>query len=318
MLRLISPFALLIAWCILVNVPARAQLFASGGNCEEEDECDECGDKDSYGPPACKPRGTLFQWSYGTSFSGGPPGPDEPLVSDRPDFTEASTTVGRGVVQLEAGYTYTQDEAGGVTNGSHSFPEALWRIGVLAEWLEFRIAFNYGAEQLTQDLSPTFRTDGAQDLYLGFKIGLTPQEGILPEMSLIPQATVPTGARAFTGDTTLPGLNWCYGWDISDFLSTGASTQFNMSIDPDSGRKYTEFAQSWTVGYSLTEKWSAYTECYGLFPSGADTVKPQYYFDGGFTYLFTNNLQWDIRGGVGLNEAADDFFTGTGFVVRFP
>ncbi|HUE70669.1 MAG TPA: hypothetical protein VMP01_07245, partial [Pirellulaceae bacterium] len=50
------------------------------------------------GAQCCSP-GTLFQWSYGNSFSGGP-NLDEPLVTDRPDFTEASSTVGRGVLQL--------------------------------------------------------------------------------------------------------------------------------------------------------------------------------------------------------------------------
>src|SRR5687768_10953213 len=51
---------------------------------------------------------TLFQWGYG---DGGEGGPDlsEPLVTDRPDFTEASSTVGLGVMQLESGYTYVYD-----------------------------------------------------------------------------------------------------------------------------------------------------------------------------------------------------------------
>jgi hypothetical protein len=34
------------------------------------------------------------------------------------------------------------------------------------------------------------------------------------------------------------------------------------------------------------------------------------------TYLITNNIQWDLRAGVGLNQAADDFFTGTGISIR--
>ena len=56
-----------------------------------------------YGNAPSEPRMTLLQWSYGTSFSGGAPGMDEPLVGDRPDFTESSVTVGRGVAQLEFG-----------------------------------------------------------------------------------------------------------------------------------------------------------------------------------------------------------------------
>ena len=60
-----------------------------------------------------------MQWSYGTSFSGGPD-LDEPLVTDRPDFTEASSTVGRGVAQLEFGYTYTyNDDAGQAVRTRH-------------------------------------------------------------------------------------------------------------------------------------------------------------------------------------------------------
>ena len=50
--------------------------------------------------------GNLLQWSRNPSYSGGPD-LSEPLVSDRPDFTEASSTVGRGVSQYEVGYTYT-------------------------------------------------------------------------------------------------------------------------------------------------------------------------------------------------------------------
>ena len=77
-------------------------------------------------------------------------------------------------------------------------------------------------------------------------------------------------------------------------------------------------AQSWTVAYSLCDDLGAYTEWFALFPAGADTVKPQHFFNGGFTYLINNNVQFDIRAGVGLNSAADDYFVGTGLSIRFP
>lgn len=240
---------------------------------------------------------------------------DEPLVSDRPDFTEASTTVGRGVVQLEAGYTYTFDRDGDDFDKEHSFPETLLRVGMLAEWFEFRIAYNHGSIG-SRELGVFDNGAGGQDLYLGAKIGLTLQQGILPEMAIIPQMTVPTGHDRFTADRVLPGLNWLYGWDISDFLSCGGSTQVNKSVDDD-GDSFTLVAQSFTFGYSLTERIGAYTEYFGLYPSGASSTLPENYFDGGFTYLVTNNLQLDVRGGVGLNRAAADYFVGSGFVVRF-
>ena len=264
---------------------------------------------------SCWDRGTLMQWSYGTSFSGGPDR-EAPLVTDRPDFTEASSTVGRGVVQLEVGYTYVYDNDG--TNGvrTHSFPEALARIGVFAEWLELRIAWNYSEETTRTAGAVTGTARGAEDLYLGFKIGLTPQEGLLPEMAIIPQMNVPTGSGGVSDRQVLPGFNWIYGWELNDWLSAAGSTQFNRRVDGTSGDNYTEWAQSWTFGYSLTEKLGGYTEWFALFPTAATTELPQYYFNGGFTYLINNDLQFDIRGGVGLNNAADDYFLGTGFSIR--
>ena len=84
-----------------------------------------------------------MQWSYGTTFSGGPPGMDEPLESDRPDFTESPVTVGKGVVQLETGYDFFLNHAGNDLQTTHSFPDTLWRIGMFADWFEWRIEYNY-------------------------------------------------------------------------------------------------------------------------------------------------------------------------------
>ncbi len=258
---------------------------------------------------------TLFQWSDGTSLRGGPD-LNEPLITDRPDFTEASSTVGLGVVQLEFGYTFTNDDDAVTSVRRQSFPETLLRYGILAEWLELRIGWNYARERTRT--SGTSRTvGGSEDLYLGLKVALTSQQGILPEMALIPQVTAATGSVVLTRDQVLPGMNWAYGWEINDFISTGGSSQFNRVLDEMSGDNYIEFAQSWTVGYSLGERVGAYTEWYAFIPSGADTAKTEHYFNGGFSYLISNNLQLDVRAGVGLNDAADDYFLGTGASVRF-
>jgi len=272
-------------------------------------------DEPTGGDICCEPPGTLFQWSYGNSFEGGPPGRDEPLASDRPDFTEASTTVGRRVVQLEMGYTYVADDDGPNHTHTHSYPELLARIGILAEWLEFRIAYNYATVSEDFGPGPGIDTSGSEDLYLGFKLGLTPQEGILPEMALMPQWTVPSGADAFTAGEVLPGVNWLYGWDINDRFSTAGSTQINKAID-DLDEVYYELAQSWTIGMTFTERWGGYTEWFVLAPSGSDVARTQHYLNGGFVFPVTNDLQFDIRAGVGLSDASDDFFAGAGIVVR--
>ena len=47
----------------------------------------------------------------------------EPLITDRPDFTESTEAVPAGHVQLEAGYTFTFDREGSDRTRDHAAPE---------------------------------------------------------------------------------------------------------------------------------------------------------------------------------------------------
>ncbi|MGC1273696.1 MAG: transporter [Planctomycetaceae bacterium] len=282
---------------------------------------------------------TLFGWAAGepsaeTPERFGPGGKfkDETIITDRPDFTEASTTVGRGVVQLETGYTFDYDESGGTRTYLHSAPEVLTRVGIVADWLELRVGVNHAWERSndgSDDLS------GFDDLYLGAKLALTPQSDLLPEMAIVPQMTVPLGSPV-TADQVLPGVNWLYGWDVTDDVSIAGSSQVNAAVGeaelfvtdgvtgigrsiPAGDRTFAVFAQSATVGYGLTETVGAYTEWFALFPvaTGGVPAEDEHYFNGGFTWQATPDLQFDLRSGVGLNEAAGDFFSGAGMATRF-
>ena len=280
----------------------------------------ECGcgqeqEKCCFGPDNCEPRMTLLQWSRSASFGGGAPSFDEPLVADRPDFTEAAVTVGRGVSQIEFGYTYEYDEDGADRTRAHSYPQILLRQGIFAEWLEFRLGWSYLDEDSRVSGVESSAT-GSEDLYLGFKIALTPQECMLPETAVILQMTVPLGADDITTDEVMPGINFIYGWELNDTFSVAGSTQLNRALD-DTGEYYTEIAQSAVLGVGITDNIGGYAEWYAFFPHSADTAVVEHVFNGGFTYHFTNNFMWDIEAGVGLNDAAPDYFVGTGGVIRF-
>jgi hypothetical protein len=273
-------------------------------------------------------RKTLFDWNW-TGIAPDQPeldtgGPEqdtggqeqvEPLETDRPDFTEASSTVGRDVLQIEGGYTFTKDRSGGAGFDQHSFGEVLFRWGTLADWLELRLGVFPIAESV---FGPGRGTQsGVEDLYLGTKIALTEQQGFLPEMGILPQTTVPSGSGGFSNNRVLPGLNWLYSWEVNKLLSVGASTQFNQAVDGQTFETYTEWAQSLTVGYTLSEQYGAYTEWYALFPQDAHSERVEHYFDTGLTYRPNKDVQFDVRIGVGLNEAADDLFAGAGLSLRF-
>ncbi|HMP01299.1 MAG TPA: transporter [Gemmatales bacterium] len=270
-------------------------------------------------PVECgRPPRTLLKWLVGGPE---PEDRDEDTIAfqaDRPDFTEASRTVGRGRIQLESGYTYSRDRQGGVTFRAHSFPEALFRIGMFADWFELRIAQNFLSVSAADNFG-SFRASGAEDLYLGVKLWLVEQRGILPEAALQIEGTVPTGADAFTENRIQPGLNLLYGWDIiEDVWTAGGSLLMRRAVD-GFGHSFMNLGASFTFGFSHTERLGSYIEWFVIAPSGAlpPDLGAQHYLNGGFTYKITEDFQLDIRAGVGLSERSEDFFTGVGFAYRF-
>lgn len=309
-----------------------------------------------YGGVCCKKhkgcfqKETLFEWSVGCDprkndgddkkdgDGASEPGDDERLTSDRPDFTEASSTVGRGRVQFEGGYTYIGDRNRGVRTHTHSYPEGLLRIGMFADWFELRLGQNVFAQSSRGGRpagplpGPGFPAEpgggntgaarvsdvGASDLYLGAKLALTKQKGVLPETALIIQGTVPTGARAFTADRVLYGFNYLFSWELNDTLSFGGSFQGNSAVD-DTDRNHIFFSQSLSVGYKLAKNLTGYTEWFAFYPAFATNTGggAQHYLDGGLQYFLTKNFALDVRVGVGLSRSADDLFAGAGFVVRY-
>jgi hypothetical protein len=233
---------------------------------------------------------------------------DDPLVTDRPDFTEASSTVGKNVFQFESGYTllYNKDKEGRVIE--QSYPELLLRQGVYADWLELRLATNISS--LDQKSN---HTTGFTDLYLGVKIGITPSTGIFPEISIVPQITVPTGRIG--SDHSLPGVNLLYAWDLTDETYLGANTQINR--EDDDGNLYSEWAQSIAVGTSLTDSIGCYIEWFALFPRDLKSARDEHFANGGLTYFINNNMMFDIRAGHSIEQSTEKSFYGIGYSVRF-
>ncbi|WP_420438336.1 transporter [Candidatus Palauibacter sp.] len=243
-----------------------------------------------------------------------------PLVADRPDFTEAAATVGRGVFQLEFGYTYEYDRPEGSLGGgvwTHSLGEPLLRVGVLSETLELRLGLSPVSVGAGADGRSVTET-GLEDLYMGVKLVLTEQDGLRPATAILPQMTVPTGSDAFTSDRTLPGLNFIYGWDLAENVVLAGSTQMNRALSESGGgaSAYSQWTQSVVAGFSLGERAGVYTEWFAHFHAEPEGTRAEHYANGGLTWSLGDDLQWDIRAGLGLNESATGVFLGTGLVVR--
>lgn len=92
------------------------------------------------------------------------------IITDRPAQTEASSTVGKRVLQIESGFTFTQSAFG--TNGQmeNYAWNTLWRVGV-SKCFELRIVTQPEANHIYFENFDQ-RSSGITDLQVGFKVNI--------------------------------------------------------------------------------------------------------------------------------------------------
>jgi hypothetical protein len=252
----------------------------------------------------------------GQSAPAAPKKTDSAIESDRPDFTEASSVVGRGRVQVESGYTFSRDRDGGVS-GAHTYPETLLRTGAFAEWFELRAALTFQSSRVAGASAGTTTVRGLDDLYLGAKFALAEQSRFAPQLAVVVQTMLPTGASGIGAKRALPGVNLLYGWDVTTGAVTlGGSSQVNFA-ESQSGA-FLELAQSVTVGFDFTDRLGMYGEAFSILPAGVhgNSTPAAHYANGGLRLRTSPNVQYDVRFGAGLTRASDDFFFGIGVAMR--
>ena len=243
----------------------------------------------------------------------------ERIETERHDFTQSTTVVGRGTTQVEFGYTFFQGSGETEVEDSHATPELLIRYG-LTEKVEFRLRYNEVWQFGEEDLS------GSEDIHWAFKVRTSDQQGWRPESALEIRATAPTGGVDWSTDEVEFGLDYIYGWKISPrveiYGSSGFSTnglgEFAFRPSAPADEEFILYTQSVAIGAELTERCTAYTEFFGLFTDGfeSDEERPVF-FNVGLDYYLSDNVVLDVRAGTGLNADAEDLFFGMGGAFRF-
>ena len=243
----------------------------------------------------------------------------ERIETERHDFTQSTTVVGRGTTQVEFGYTFFQGSGETEVEDSHATPELLIRYG-LTEKVEFRLRYNEVWQFGEEDLS------GSEDIHWAFKVRTSDQQGWRPESALEIRATAPTGGVDWSTDEVEFGLDYIYGWKISPrveiYGSSGFSTnglgEFAFRPSAPADEEFILYTQSVAIGAELSERCTAYSEFFGLFTDGfeSDEERPVF-FNVGLDYYLSDNVVLDVRAGTGLNADAEDLFFGMGGAFRF-
>jgi hypothetical protein len=253
---------------------------------------------------------------------------DGPISTDRPTFTPSHLVVPRGRLQFESGWTFNGERTSATRAYVYDFPDLAMRYGLM-DRVEFRM-FWLGqtfSQSQARRRGPWKSINGPSDMEVGFKWQLFPgdkERKWIPTTALITSIIAPTGGTSpYSSETVEPYVNLIYGWNMSDKLFLCCSTGYlgirdqassNSLLHSDNFQRY---HHSMAAFYSATERTTLFYEWYVWTFTNAPDNRPLNFMDGGLLYLLTPNMQVDIRAGFGLSGRPGDFFTGTGFSVRF-
>ncbi len=225
-----------------------------------------------------------------------------PLESDRPDFTESTTTIEPGHLQIEGGYTYTHDD----DSENHAIPELLVRAGVTPR-SEFRLS---PPSYARVDEQSQGSVEGVTDTSIGMKTRLW--DGNVP-LSLLSSLSLPTGSSGLRANGVEPEVKLCWASALAERIELAGNVGLGLPRAPD---RFTEATASLTLSSAITADIGAYVEYFALLPLAAREAEDTHYINGGITTSLSDDLQLDARIGGGLNPDADDAFAGVGFAFR--
>lgn len=227
-----------------------------------------------------------------------------PIQTDRPDQTETPFITPKRQLQMEIGFIY-EKETKSTTNFTH--PNILTKVG-LSDRVELRLVTDMGSTQVEQPgvantkrlLNPTL---------IGCKVNFFEEKKWRPQTSMIMHFGVPyLASKEFRKQQNFITFRFLMQHTLTDKFSLS----YNLGAEWDGVNPAATGIYTLSLGYSASSRIGTFFELYG-FHLGREFL---HQYDMGITYLLHNNIQLDMSGGLGLNEAAPDYFLGCGISFR--
>ena len=234
----------------------------------------------------------------------------EKIDTDRPDQTESAFTVPAGWLQCELGLSKEKYGSGPSILNSWTLPTLLTRYGLSKKW-ELRLITEYvrwgNQHRLYAD------TIGLLPVQVGFKVNFVEEKGIIPRISLIGHAGFnrlsSKLSNAHFGSFFSPRLCFTFQNSLSERIAIG----YNLGVEWADTNESPVWFYTFAPGFTLGEKWYAYTEAFGSFEKNE---KAQHTFDIGVAYYLNDNTKFDLSGGVGIAGSIPNNYIAIGLSFR--
>jgi len=227
----------------------------------------------------------------------------EPISTDRPDFTESTEVVGPGVVQWEGGFTFERErDHVGMTTG----PYPLLRVGV-GRTLEVRVASD-GLKFSRSGGTPS----GMADQEVSLKVRLAEAGKYRPSFAILGRLSLPYGSTGYSSRGYDPGVTLAWGRDLKSGFEV--SGNFNFDNVTANGKRTLQNGESLSIARHVNRRWGTYCEVYTIsepeIPGARDWV-----LNGGVTRNY-GNVQLDAEAGRALTAHGPVWFFGVGFAYH--
>ena len=237
------------------------------------------------------------------------------IVTDRPDFVEASLTVGKGVFQFETSVSYADDSTGGVDTEIWATP-TLFRYGIYEMW-ELRLETDGLSHQQTTVAGSSFSDSesGIADTSLGAKWHTVDGEGGRPSQAWLFHVDLATASSLFGREGARPSVRWTAEWELTHGFGVGVMP--GLVWERDERGRYLRGVFGAVVGKNFTATFKGFAEVafrqIASSTHGGDVVTG----DLGVAGLIGDDWQWDAALVIGLNDDTPDTTVTVGLSGRF-
>lgn len=220
-------------------------------------------------------------------------------ILDRPTVSDSSCVVKPGMAVLEDGVQDTIFNDLGVKSEQVNYPEAELRIG-LPDNNEFKI-FPPNYNLLSYPGSNISSVSGYNDSGIGFKHEFGYNENTVSAADIL--ITFPSGTNGFQNYGTDITVNGQFTYSLTDALSVEFApgmSSFTMLSYNGSPHRFFSFNPDFVAAYQFIPSFQLYGEFFRNSIQGAG-MSGNYWFDGGFQYLITGNIEIDAEYGLFLD-----------------
>jgi hypothetical protein len=241
-----------------------------------------------------------------------PPSLMRELSTDRPDTTESPYTLDAGHFQVEMSFLeYTRDSA----NDTYSIFPSNFKLGLLNS-VDLQIIINPYRLHRERVSGAKQQRSGFGDMEVRTKFNLWGNDEGVFALAAMPFVRLPTGTDGSSTEHFEGGLILPMGFSLPEDFYLGAMLEFDFNRDAANAGYGCEIVHTITLSRPLwDERLSMFVEYAGFAPIDLGSTY-RAYFNAGFTFGLTENIQLDAGVNIGLSESADDITLFAGLTYR--